>query len=92
MRKTVVFRIALSMVLAGGFFVNAQAECCLPQISPKSSCSLNGSDCSNHRDTDRDASSNQQGAAENPNPGSFKHDKTNTGGGVSNGPQDKSEY
>jgi hypothetical protein len=84
--------IALSLVLAGGFFVNAQAECgCLPHISMQSFCRLNGSHCSNNSDMDKDSSSDQKSPGENPNPGSFKHDAT--GKGISSDPgQDKAGY
>jgi hypothetical protein len=92
MGKTLVLSIALSLVLGGGFFVNAQAECgCPPHTSMSSFCVLNGSHCSKYKDMDKDSSSDQKSGAENPNPGSFKHDAT--GKGVSSDPgQDKAGY
>ncbi len=91
MSNRVVLTLALSLVFAGGFFLNAQADCgCLRHISMKSFCWLNGTHCSDQKDMD--TSSDQKSKAEKPNPSPVKND-TKAGQGTSNNPaQDKAGY
>jgi hypothetical protein len=74
MNNTLIFGIALSLVLAAGFPARAQADCgCLP----KSSCALQ---CAIPNDMDKGTMKGPQGEADTSATSPQKHDMNNMGG------------